>query len=152
VQGADLGYVAGEVHKIVAASKVICEGLACGRARSGRDHDRFFNGLLIGRSCRRAGVSADRGEFPELGRSVPIIITALPAALAGIVWMLFLDAYHRERARADRCDNVHGFATANSILIVSFARERMAMDNRQRDAALESGFTRFRPVLMTALG
>ena len=80
-----------------------------------------------------------------------VIVTALPAALAGIVWMLF--ATHTTLSvpaltGAIRC---MGVATANSILVVSFCRERLAEHGDPFKAALEAGFTRFRPVLMTAL-
>src|SRR5208283_5107135 len=60
-----------------------------------------------------------------------VIITALPAALAGIIWM--------------------GVATANSVLVISFARERLDATGDAVAAALDAGFVRFRPVVMTAL-
>ena len=81
-----------------------------------------------------------------------IIITALPAALAGIVWMLFLDAHDAQRAGADGRDHVHGRRDREQHpgreLRQGAARARA---RPRSQAALEAGFTRFRPVLMTAL-
>jgi multidrug efflux pump subunit AcrB len=80
-----------------------------------------------------------------------IIITALPGALAGIVWLLFLTGTTLSVPALTGAIMCMGIATANSILLVSFAREGMARGLDAASAALESGFTRFRPVLMTAL-
>jgi len=80
-----------------------------------------------------------------------IIITALPAALAGIVWMLFVSGTTLSVPALTGAIMCMGIATANSILIVSFAREGMTNGLDAADAALEAGVTRLRPVLMTAL-
>jgi multidrug efflux pump subunit AcrB len=80
-----------------------------------------------------------------------IIISALPAALAGIIWMLFLTHTTVSVPALIGAIMCMGVATANSILIVSFARERMDAGLTATAAALESGFVRLRPVLMTAL-
>jgi CzcA family heavy metal efflux pump len=80
-----------------------------------------------------------------------IIVTALPAALAGIVWMLFLTHTPLSVPALTGAIMSVGVATANSILVVSFARERMSELGDPLKAAIEAGFTRFRPVLMTAL-
>jgi multidrug efflux pump subunit AcrB len=80
-----------------------------------------------------------------------IIITALPAALAGIVWTLFLSHTSLSVPALTGAIMSVGVATANSILVVSFARERMEHGRDPLTAALEAGFSRFRPVLMTAL-
>ena len=80
-----------------------------------------------------------------------IIITALPGALAGIVWMLFMTGTTLSVPALTGAIMCMGIATANSILLVSFAREGLAQDLDAAAAALEAGFTRFRPVLMTAL-
>jgi multidrug efflux pump subunit AcrB len=79
-----------------------------------------------------------------------IIITALPGALAGIVWMLFLTDTTLSVPALTGAIMCMGIATANSILLVSFARERMAEGYDAVAAALDAGFIRFRPVLMTA--
>jgi len=80
-----------------------------------------------------------------------VIITALPAALAGIVWMLFLSGTSLSVPALTGAILCMGVATANSILVVSFCRERLAEHGDALKAALEAGYTRFRPVCMTAL-
>ncbi len=80
-----------------------------------------------------------------------IIITALPGALAGIVWMLFMTGTTLSVPALTGAIMCMGIATANSILLVSFAREGLTQGLDSAAAALEAGFTRFRPVLMTAL-
>ncbi len=80
-----------------------------------------------------------------------VIITALPAALAGIVWMLFLTNTTLSVPALTGAIMCMGVATANSILVVSFAREQLAEGKSAVEAALEAGAMRFRPVLMTAL-
>jgi multidrug efflux pump subunit AcrB len=79
-----------------------------------------------------------------------IIISALPAALAGIVWILFL--LHTTVSVPALTGSIMcmGVATANSILVVSFAKEQLPDCNSSAEAALLAGFTRFRPVIMTA--
>jgi multidrug efflux pump subunit AcrB len=79
-----------------------------------------------------------------------IIITALPAALAGIVWMLFVTGTTLSIPALTGAIMCMGIATANSVLLVSFARERLEQGYTSVAAALDAGFTRFRPVLMTA--
>jgi multidrug efflux pump subunit AcrB len=80
-----------------------------------------------------------------------IIITALPAALAGIAWMLFVTGTTLSVPALTGAIMCMGVATANSILMVSFARERIDAGASAPQAAVDAGFTRFRPVLMTAL-
>src|ERR1700723_3727211 len=80
-----------------------------------------------------------------------IIIAALPGALAGFVWLLFLTGTHISVPALTGAIMCVGVATANSILVVSFAKEQMEAGLNAADAALSAGFTRFRPVIMTAL-
>lgn len=80
-----------------------------------------------------------------------VIITALPAALAGIVWMLFTTGTTLSVPALTGAIMCMGVATANSVLVISFARERLEVLGDPVAAALEAGFVRFRPVLMTAL-
>ena len=80
-----------------------------------------------------------------------IIIAALPAALAGIVWMLFITRTTLSVPALTGAIMCMGVGAANSILVISFARERMAAGQSAHDAALEAGYTRLRPVIMTAL-
>jgi multidrug efflux pump subunit AcrB len=81
-----------------------------------------------------------------------LIISALPAALAGIVWFLFLTGTRLSVPALTGAIMCMGVATANSILVVSFAREQLEiLVGDARKSALNAGFVRFRPVLMTAL-
>ncbi|CAN0625752.1 Acriflavin resistance protein [Burkholderia multivorans] len=80
-----------------------------------------------------------------------IIVSAMPAALAGIAWMLFITGTHLSVPALTGAIMTVGVATANSILVVAFARERLAAGAPPLTAALEAGATRIRPVLMTAL-
>ena len=81
-----------------------------------------------------------------------LIVSALPAALAGIVWFLFLTGTRLSVPALTGAIMCMGVATANSILVISFAREQLEiLVGDARKAALNSGFVRFRPVLMTAL-
>ncbi|MGI4745798.1 MAG: efflux RND transporter permease subunit [Janthinobacterium lividum] len=80
-----------------------------------------------------------------------VIITALPAALAGIAWSLFLTDTTLSVPALTGAIMCMGTATANSILVISFARERLAEHGDAVRAAIEAGYGRIRPVLMTAL-
>jgi multidrug efflux pump subunit AcrB len=80
-----------------------------------------------------------------------VIVSALPAGLAGIAWMLFATGTPLSVPALTGAIMCMGVATANSILVVSFARERLAEHGDAVQAAFEAGVTRFRPVLMTAL-
>jgi multidrug efflux pump subunit AcrB len=81
-----------------------------------------------------------------------LIIAALPAALAGIVWFLFLTGTRLSVPALTGAIMCMGVATANSILVVSFAREQLEiLVGDARQAALNAGFVRLRPVIMTAL-
>jgi multidrug efflux pump subunit AcrB len=80
-----------------------------------------------------------------------IILMALPAALAGIVWLLFVTGTTVSVPVLTGAIMCMGVATANSILVISFSKERLEAGKTPAEAALEAGFTRFRPVLMTAL-
>lgn len=80
-----------------------------------------------------------------------VIVSALSAALAGIVWMLFATQTTWSVPALTGAIMCMGVATANSVLVISFARERLEVLGDATQAALEAGATRFRPVLMTAL-
>jgi multidrug efflux pump subunit AcrB len=81
-----------------------------------------------------------------------LIISALPAALAGIAWFLFITGTRLSVPALTGAIMCMGVATANSILVVSFAREQLEeLVGNARQAALNAGFVRLRPVLMTAL-
>jgi multidrug efflux pump subunit AcrB len=76
---------------------------------------------------------------------------ALPAALVGIIWMLFVTGTTLSVPALTGAIMCMGVATANAVLVISFARERLAEHGDPITAALESGYVRIRPVLMTAL-
>jgi CzcA family heavy metal efflux pump len=80
-----------------------------------------------------------------------IILMALPAALAGIVWFLFVTGTTVSVPALTGAIMCMGVATSNSILVISFSKERLVEGKTPSESALEAGFTRFRPVIMTAL-
>jgi multidrug efflux pump subunit AcrB len=152
VQGMDLGYVSAQINRIIAdaqpdvpkGSHVVVRGQTQTMKAS-------FNGLLIGLIGAIVLVyMLIVVNFQSLLDPL-IIITALPAALAGIVWMLFLTHTTVSVPALTGAIMCMGVATANSVLVVSFARERMNAGDNAFEAALQAGFTRLRPVLMTAL-
>ena len=79
-----------------------------------------------------------------------IIITALPVALVGIIWMLFITETTLSVPALMGAIMCMGVATANSVLVITFANERFEETRDSYLAALEAGYTRIRPVLMTA--
>jgi multidrug efflux pump subunit AcrB len=80
-----------------------------------------------------------------------VILMGLPAALAGIVWILFVSRTTLSVPALIGAIMCMGVATSNSILVVSFSKERLDEGKTPGEAALEAGYTRFRPVIMTAL-
>ncbi len=152
VQGADLGYVAAQINRIVAeAKKDLPRGSNIVVRGQVQTMKASFNGLLIGLIGAIILVyMLIVVNFQSLLDPF-IIITALPAALAGIVWMLFLTHTTVSVPALTGAIMCMGVATANSVLVVSFARERMNAGDNAFEAALQAGFTRLRPVLMTAM-
>ena len=153
VQGRDLGGVAKELDKIVSAS----------RSRLPRGSQLVVRGQI--RTMRSSYIGLIGGLFFAIllvyflivvnfqsWLDPFIIISALPAALAGIAWFLFVTRTTLSVPALTGSIMCMGVATANSILVVSFAKEQMIEEGKDAfTAALEAGFTRFRPVLMTAL-
>ena len=152
VQGTDLGYVSAQINKIIAESeKDLPRGSHVVLRGQAQTMKASFNGLLIGLLGAIVLVyMLIVVNFQSLLDPF-IIITALPAALAGIVWMLFLTHTTVSVPALTGAIMCMGVATANSVLVVSFARERMNAGDNAFEAALQAGFTRLRPVLMTAL-
>jgi multidrug efflux pump subunit AcrB len=152
VQDMDLGYVSAQIHKIITdvqkdlpkGSKIVLRGQSQTMKAS-------FNGLLIGLVGAIILVYMLLVVNFQSLLDPFIIVTALPAALAGIVWMLFLTHTTVSVPALTGAIMCMGVATANSVLVVSFARERMNAGDDAFEAALQAGFTRLRPVLMTAL-
>ena len=151
VDGADLGHVSAQIEKIVAAaSKDLPKGSRIAVRGQVQTMNASFNGLLIGLAAAIVLVYIlIVVNFQSLLDSF-IIITALPGALAGIVWMLFLTHTTVSVPALTGAIMCMGVATANSVLVISFARERMDAGDNAFEAALQAGFTRLRPVLMTA--
>jgi multidrug efflux pump subunit AcrB len=152
VDGTDLGYVASRIKQVVdAAKKDLPKGSNIVVRGQVQTMQASFNGLLIGLIGAIILVyMLIVVNFQSLLDPF-IIITALPAALAGIVWMLFLTHTTVSVPALTGAIMCMGVATANSVLVVSFARERMNAGDDAFEAALQAGFTRLRPVLMTAM-
>jgi multidrug efflux pump subunit AcrB len=151
VQGSDLGFVSAEIEKAVAqARKDLPRGSNIVIRGQVQTMKASFNGLLIGLVGAIVLVYLLIVVNFQSWLDPFIIITALPAALAGIVWMLFLTGTTVSVPALMGAIMCMGVATANSVLVVSFARERMQAGETAFEAALQAGFTRLRPVVMTA--
>jgi multidrug efflux pump subunit AcrB len=154
VSGRDLGGVSTEVRQIIAnAEKHLPKGTTIvlrGQAESMRTS---FIGLGLGVAGAILLVYLLMAVNFQSWLDPLIIITALPGALAGILWMLFVTQTTLSVPALMGAIMCIGVATANSILLVTFANERREEepDLSPRDAALDAGYTRLRPVLMTAL-
>jgi multidrug efflux pump subunit AcrB len=152
VERTDLGFIAGQIGRIVRdtqslrprGAQVTVRGQVTTMTQS-------FTGLLIGLAGAVVLVYLLIVVNFQSWRDPFIIITALPAALAGIVWMLFLTHTPVSVPALTGAIMCMGVATANSVLVISFARQRMDAGDDAAHAALQAGTTRFRPVLMTAL-
>ena len=152
VQGRDLGGVADEVTRIVEDSmKDLPKGARLIVRGQVETMLSSFKGLLWGLIFAIVLVYLLMVVNFQSWLDPFIIITALPAALAGIVWMLFVTHTTLSVPALTGAIMAMGIATANSILVVSFARERLQAGDDATSAAVEAGFNRFRPVLMTAL-
>jgi multidrug efflux pump subunit AcrB len=151
-QGRDLGAVSSDIQKII--------------ARNAKNKPRGTTVALVGQTATMNSAYAGL-LFGLLGAIVLvylvvvinfqswtdpfIIITALPAAIAGIVWMLFATHTTLSVPALTGAIMCMGVATANSVLVISFAREKLNEIGDATQAALEAGFVRLRPVMMTAL-
>jgi multidrug efflux pump subunit AcrB len=152
MQGADLGFMSAQINKLVAESRdALPRGSKVTVRGQVRTMTESFSGLLIGLAGAVVLVYLLIVINFQSWLDPFIIITALPAALAGIVWMLFLTHTPVSVPALTGAIMCMGVATANSVLVVSFARQRMDAGDDARHAALQAGVTRFRPVLMTAL-
>jgi multidrug efflux pump subunit AcrB len=152
VQGRDLGGVARDTRKIVAAfEKKLPKGSRIDVRGQVATMTSSFAGLGIGLVMSIVLIYLLIVVNFQSWLDPFIIITALPGALAGIVWMLLLTHTTLNVPSLTGAVMCMGVATANSILVISFARERMAEGLTAWDAAMEAGYTRMRPVIMTAL-
>ncbi len=152
IQGRDLGAVSGDISKILAETKkdlprgsyVVVRGQV-------QTMNNAYSQLYLGLAGAVVLIYLVIVVNFQSWLDPFIIITALPGALAGIVWTLFATGTTLSVPALTGAIMCMGIATANSILLVSFAREGLENGLDAATAALEAGFTRFRPVLMTAL-
>ena len=152
VQGTDLASVAGKVQEQVdkIRTKLPRGSQVTIRGQVQTMHDSFV-GLTVGLVMAIALVYLLIVVNFQSWIDAAVIVAALPAALAGIAWMLFITGTTLSVPALTGAIMTMGVATANSILLISFARDRQAEGVPPLSAALEAGATRMRPVLMTAL-
>lgn len=151
-QGRDLGAVARDVqHAIASLEKERPKGVNVTIAGQYQTMNQAFSGLAFGLIGAVVLIYLIIVVNFQSWVDPLVIIGALPAALAGIVWMLFLTGTTISVPALTGAIMCMGVATANSILVVSFARERLAETGDAVRAALEAAVVRFRPVIMTAL-
>jgi CzcA family heavy metal efflux pump len=151
-QGRDLGAVAGDVRAAIAdTAKEVPKGSSVVLLGQVQTMNSAFSGLLFGLLAAVVLIYLLIVVNFQSWSDPFVIITALPAALAGIVWMLFSTQTTLSVPALTGAIMCMGVATANSVLVISFARERYSELGDPIAAALDAGFVRFRPVLMTAL-
>jgi len=152
VEGRDLGGVARELMPIVEQNrKDLPQGSQLAVRGQIQTMNSSFVGLLVGLGFSIVLVYLLIVVNFQSWLDPFIILMALPAALAGIIWFLFVTKTTISVPALTGAIMCMGVATANSILVVSFSKERLQAGKTPVEAALEAGFTRFRPVLMTAL-
>jgi multidrug efflux pump subunit AcrB len=151
-QGRDLGAVAADVRALLTeTAKDVPKGSSVVLLGQVQTMDSAFSGLLFGLLAAAVLIYLLIVVNFQSWSDPFVIITALPAALAGIVWMLFTTQTTLSVPALTGAIMCMGVATANSVLVISFARERYEQLGDPVMAAMEAGFVRFRPVLMTAL-
>lgn len=151
-QDRDLGAVAKDIRKIIDdTAGDVPKGAKVALLGQVKTMDSAFSGLLFGLLGAIVLIYLLIVVNFQSWSDPFVIITALPAALAGIVWMLFVTYTPLSVPALTGAIMCMGVATANSVLVISFAREKLDELGDATAAALEAGFVRFRPVLMTAL-
>lgn len=151
-QGRDLGGVSADVRAAIAdTAKDVPKGSSVVLLGQVQTMNSAFVGLLFGLLAACVLIYLLIVVNFQSWSDPFVIITALPAALAGIVWMLFSTQTTLSVPALTGAIMCMGVATANSVLVISFARERYEALGDPIAAAIEAGFARFRPVLMTAL-
>jgi multidrug efflux pump subunit AcrB len=151
-QGRDLGGVARDITRIVdAAKKELAPGSSIAIRGQVATMQSSFTGLLSGIVFAVVLVYLLMVVNFQSWIDPLIIITGLPGAMAGVVWMLFVTGTTVSVPALTGSIMCIGIATANSILVVNLARERLVAGDAPMQAALQAGVGRFRPVLMTAL-
>ncbi|WP_115700434.1 efflux RND transporter permease subunit [Legionella sainthelensi] len=152
IQDRDLGSVASDIEKVIEQTKKdVPKGSSVAIRGQIDTKDHAFSGLYWGLAFSILLVYLLIVINFQSWTDPFIIITALPAAIAGISWMLFMTHTPLSVPALTGAIMCMGVATANSILIISFARDHLATENNPMQAALEAGKTRLRPVMMTAL-
>jgi len=152
VEGTDLATVASKVERVIADNQAnLPHGSQIFLRGQIETMHSSFQGLIYGLLFSIVLVYALIVVNFQSWLDPFIIIVALPGALAGIVWMLFITGTHISVPALTGAIMCVGVATANSILVVSFAKEQMEEGHSAAEAAVSAGFTRFRPVIMTAL-
>jgi multidrug efflux pump subunit AcrB len=152
VQGRDLGAVAGDIDRLVATAKAhLPAGSSIAVRGEVQTMQSSFKGLLLGLAFAVLLVYALMVVNFQSWTDPLIIISGLPGALAGMAWILFVTRTTISVPALTGAIMCIGIATANSILVVSFARDRIDEGAAPLQAAFDAGSTRFRPVLMTAL-
>lgn len=151
-QDRDLGAVAADIRQLMADTAAdVPKGSSVALMGQVRTMESAFSGLLFGLLGAIVLIYFLIVVNFQSWRDPLVIISALPAALAGIVWMLFASRTTLSVPALTGAIMCMGVATANSVLVISFARERLEELGDATAAALDAGFVRFRPVLMTAL-
>jgi len=151
-QGRDLGAVAADIRTVIAdTAKEVPKGSSVVLLGQVQTMNSAFSGLLYGLLAAIVLIYLLIVVNFQSWSDPFVIITALPAALAGIVWMLFTTQTTLSVPALTGAIMCMGVATANSVLVISFAKERYEELGDPVAAAIEAGFVRFRPVLMTAL-
>jgi CzcA family heavy metal efflux pump len=148
--GRDLGAVAGDINKVLKDVKPP-KGITVTLRGQYATMNTAFNGLFFGLLGAIVLIYLLIVVNFQSWLDPFVIITALPGAIAGIIWMLFITGTQLSVPALIGAIMCMGVATANSILVVSFAREKLEELGDATKAAFEAGMTRFRPVLMTAL-
>lgn len=150
--GRDLGAVAGDINRVLKEMKAQApKGVTVTLRGQYQTMNTAFSGLFFGLIGAILLIYLLIVVNFQSWLDPFVIITALPGAIAGIIWMLFITGTTLSVPALTGAIMCMGVATANSILVVSFARERLAEHGEAVRAAMEAGMTRFRPVLMTAL-
>jgi multidrug efflux pump subunit AcrB len=151
-QDRDLAAVAADIRQVLAATQAeLPKGSSVALLGQVRTMERAFSGLLYGLLGAIVLIYLLIVVNFQSWRDPFVIVSALPAALAGIVWMLFATNTPLSVPALTGAILCMGVATANSVLVISFARQRLDELGDAVAAALDAGFVRFRPVLMTAL-
>jgi multidrug efflux pump subunit AcrB len=151
-QGRDLGAVSADIQRIIAENdKDKPKGSIIALVGQTATMNSAYSGLLFGLLGAIVLVYFVVVINFQSWTDPFVIITALPAAVAGIIWMLFATHTTLSVPALTGAIMCMGVATANSVLVISFAREKLNEMGDATQAALEAGFVRLRPVLMTAL-